>query len=61
MSLRVAARIAGRELRGGLAGFRIFLLCLTLGVTAIAGVGVVRAAIDAGLQAEGDYQQPPGP
>ncbi|OSP54519.1 ABC transporter permease [Pseudoruegeria sp. SK021] len=53
MTLRVAARIARRELRGGLAGFRIFLLCLTLGVTAIAAVGMVRAAIEAGLTDQG--------
>ncbi|MGS4944392.1 ABC transporter permease [Meridianimarinicoccus sp. RP-17] len=53
MTLRVAARIARRELRGGLSGFRIFLLCLTLGVMAIAAVGTVRAAIEAGLRAEG--------
>ena len=31
MSLRIAARIARRELRGGVAGFRIFLACLALG------------------------------
>ena len=31
MTLAVAARIARRELRGGLKGFRIFLACLTLG------------------------------
>lgn len=53
MNLPVAAAIARRELRGGLRGFRIFLLCLTLGVMAIAAVGMVRAAIEAGLQAEG--------
>jgi len=53
MSWPVAARIARRELRGGLAGFRIFLLCLALGVGAIAAVGSVRAAIEAGLVREG--------
>ncbi|WP_243721836.1 ABC transporter permease [Meridianimarinicoccus aquatilis] len=50
---RLAARIARRELRGGVRGFRIFLLCLTLGVMAIAAVGTVRAAIEAGLRSEG--------
>jgi putative ABC transport system permease protein len=40
MSLPVAARIAGRELRGGLKGFRVFLACLALGVGAIAAVGI---------------------
>ncbi|WP_371037352.1 ABC transporter permease [Rhodosalinus sp. FB01] len=53
MSWPVAARLARRELRGGLRGFRIFLACLALGVAAIAAVGSVRAAIEAGLAAEG--------
>lgn len=53
MTLRVAARIARRELRGGLRGFRVFLACLALGVAAIASVGNVREAIEAGLAREG--------
>ncbi|WP_137699771.1 ABC transporter permease [Marimonas lutisalis] len=53
MSLAMAARIARRELRGGLRGFSIFLACLALGVAAIAGIGSVRAAIEAGLAQEG--------
>lgn len=53
MSVAIAARIARRELRGGLAGFRILLVCLALGVAAIAGVGSVRAAIEAGLARDG--------
>ncbi|MEY8840398.1 ABC transporter permease, partial [Cribrihabitans sp. XS_ASV171] len=53
MSLRLAARFARRELRGGLRGFRIFLACLALGVAAIAAVGTVRASIEAGLAREG--------
>ncbi len=53
MSLRNAARIARRELRGGLKGFRVFLACLALGVAAIAAVGSVRTSIDLGLQREG--------
>lgn len=44
---------ARRELRGGLAGFRVFLACLALGVAAIAAVGMVRAAIEAGLREQG--------
>ncbi|MEM7722611.1 MAG: FtsX-like permease family protein [Pseudomonadota bacterium] len=48
-----AIRIARRELRGGLKGFRIFLACLALGVAAIAAVGTVREAIQAGLTREG--------
>ena len=53
MNAPVAWRIARRELRGGLRGVRIFLLCLALGVTAIAAVGTVRAAIEQGLRDEG--------
>ncbi|MFO1107504.1 MAG: FtsX-like permease family protein [Amaricoccus sp.] len=50
--LSVAARLALRDLRGGLAGFRVLLLCLALGVAAIAAVGQVRAAIEQGLRRE---------
>ena len=53
MSFAVASRLARRELRGGLRGFRIFLACLILGVAAIAAVGSVREAIRAGLEREG--------
>lgn len=53
MSLSISARFAARELRGGLHGFRIFLACLALGVAAIAGVGSVRSAIQAGLEDQG--------
>ncbi|MCU0816400.1 MAG: drug:proton antiporter [Cypionkella sp.] len=51
--LSLAWRLARRELRGGLRGFRIFLACLALGVMAIAAVGMVRAAIEAGLRDQG--------
>ncbi len=53
MSLKLAARFARREMRGGLRGFRLFLACLALGVAAIAAVGSVRAAIEGGLKREG--------
>lgn len=53
MSLRLAARIARRELRGGLRGFWVLLTCLALGVASIAAVGLVRAAIEAGLTEQG--------
>ncbi|MCK0102715.1 FtsX-like permease family protein [Pseudohalocynthiibacter sp. F2068] len=53
MSLSVAARIARRELRGGIKGFRVFLACLALGVGAIAAIGTVRDSIEAGLEREG--------
>ena len=51
--LSVAWRIARRELRGGVRGFRVFLACLALGVAAIAAVGSVGASIRAGLEREG--------
>ena len=53
MSWQLAARLARRELRGGLRGFRIFLACIALGVAAIAAVGQVRSAIETGLEAQG--------
>ncbi len=52
MNLSIASKIAARELKGRLDGFKIFLLCLALGVAAIAAVGSVRSAIQAGLDAE---------
>jgi putative ABC transport system permease protein len=45
----LAWRLALRELRGGLTGFRIFLGCLALGVAVIAAVGSLGAAIETGL------------
>jgi len=51
--MNIAWRIARRELRGGLRGFRIFLACLALGVAAIAAVGSVRVSIEQGLAQEG--------
>jgi putative ABC transport system permease protein len=52
-SLPLAFRFARRELRGGLAGFGIFLACIALGVAAIAGVGSVARGMTEGLAAEG--------
>lgn len=49
----LALRYAGRELRGGLKGFRVFLACLAMGVAAIAGVGSVSTAVLEGLRADG--------
>lgn len=53
MSLSQATRLARRETRGGLRGFSIFVACLTLGIATIAAIGSLRAAIEAGLAAEG--------
>lgn len=49
---RTAFTLARRELRGGLRGFRIFLLCLMLGVAIIAAVGSLSAAVVAGIAAD---------
>jgi putative ABC transport system permease protein len=52
MSL-LAWRLARRELRGGLGGFRIFFACLVLGVAAIAGVGSLSDALLTGMSSQG--------
>lgn len=49
LRLPLAWRLAGRELRGGVAGFRLFLFCLALGAALIAGVGSVAESIRVGL------------
>lgn len=51
-TLALAWRLARRELRGGLRGFRIFLACLALGVAVIAGVGSLSSAVSAGLKTD---------
>ena len=51
--IALALRFAARELRGGLRGFYVFMACIALGVTAIAGVGAVASALAEGLAREG--------
>ena len=46
-------RIARRELRGGLRGFRVFLACLALGVGAIAAVGSIASSVIGGTSLSG--------
>ncbi len=48
-SWSLAARFALRELRGGIAGFRLMMACLALGVAAIAGIGSFSATIGESL------------
>jgi putative ABC transport system permease protein len=48
----IAFSLARRELRGGIRGFRIFLMCLMLGVAIIAAVGSLSAAVVAGIAAD---------
>ena len=47
-----ALRLARRELRGGIAGFRVFLACLVLGVGAIAATGSLGSAVEAGIRGD---------
>ncbi len=49
-NIMLAWRFARRELRSGLSGFIVFLACLTLGVAAIAAVGVINAGVLEGLE-----------
>src|SRR5580704_5435637 len=50
--LSYALRLARRELRGGVRGFRVFLACLVLGVGAIAGIGSLTEAVVAGIRGD---------
>lgn len=52
-TLRLAVRFSLREMRGGLSGFFIFLVCIALGVAAIGGVTSVARAITAGVASQG--------
>ncbi|MEL4068723.1 ABC transporter permease [Ochrobactrum sp. GPK 3] len=52
-SLSLALRFALREMRGGLAGFYIFLACIALGVAAIGGVNSVARSVSTGIASEG--------
>ncbi len=51
--MRLAWRLARRDLRGGVRGIRVVLACLALGVAAIAAVGSLRAAVEQGLASDG--------
>ncbi len=51
--MSLAFKLARRELRGGVRGLWIVVLCLALGVGVIAAVGSLQAAVEAGLSADG--------
>ncbi len=51
--LPLSLRFALSDVRGGLAGFGIFLACMALGVGAITGVGAVSRSLVDGLAREG--------
>src|SRR5579872_2535565 len=52
IALTYAIRLAFRELRGGVKGFRIFFACLVLGVGAIAGISSLGASVGAAIHAD---------
>ncbi|KQP59330.1 ABC transporter permease [Methylobacterium sp. Leaf112] len=53
LAFPLTLRLALRELRGGLAGFAVFLACIALGVAAIAGVASIARSLTDGLGREG--------
>jgi putative ABC transport system permease protein len=53
MNLALYFRFAWRDLRSGLQGFWIFLACLALGTAAIAMIGSLSAAIERGIEEQG--------
>ncbi len=52
-SLPTVLRLALREMRGGLAGFRIFIACVALGVAVITAIGALSDALRTGLERQG--------
>ncbi|HEY5733119.1 MAG TPA: hypothetical protein VIS50_05225, partial [Methyloceanibacter sp.] len=46
LSLPLALSIALRELRAGAGGLVIFVICIALGVTAVAAIGSLSASFD---------------
>jgi putative ABC transport system permease protein len=50
---KLASRFALRELRGGLAGFRIFLACIALGTAAIGSVNTIADGIEGSIARQG--------
>ncbi|MBM3521252.1 MAG: ABC transporter permease, partial [Alphaproteobacteria bacterium] len=53
MRLGLWLRFARRDLRSGLQGFWIFLLCLFLGTAAIAVIGSLASAVSRGIEEQG--------
>lgn len=51
--MKLAIRLAWRELRFGIRGLRVVVACLALGVASIAGVGSLRTGIESGLAENG--------
>ncbi|MER2632753.1 MAG: ABC transporter permease, partial [Rhizobiaceae bacterium] len=51
--MRLALTLAFRDLRGGLAGFGVFVACIAIGVAAIVGVSSLARGLSDGLAGEG--------
>ncbi|HRK24225.1 MAG TPA: FtsX-like permease family protein [Beijerinckiaceae bacterium] len=51
--MRLALRLAARDLRGGIGGFGIFIACIAIGVAAIVSVSVLSRSLQDGLAREG--------
>ena len=47
--LSLAFKLGLRDLRHGIQSFRIFIVCLVLGVAAISGVGSISKAMNTGI------------
>jgi putative ABC transport system permease protein len=52
-SFMLMLRLASRDLRGGLRGFKIFIACIAIGVAAITAVAVVSRGLTDGISREG--------
>ena len=52
-NLKFSAQMAIRELRSGISGFRLFLICLVLGVGTITAVGTVKSGIEYAISEKG--------
>jgi putative ABC transport system permease protein len=51
----LALRLALRDMRGGFAGFKVFLACLAVGVAAVMAVLSISRALEEGIAAEGRF------
>ena len=54
MGIAGVVRLAARELRAGLGGFRVFMACLALGVMVITAVGALSDALKDGFARQGE-------
>ena len=50
--MNLAFRLARREMRSGLGGFRLFISCLALGVGAIAAILSFSRAVEEGVRSD---------